>query len=105
MPTQPSLALFNLNMCSRRCLTFDVTTPQIWAGPEGIIETLKSDDAFKGVKWPTTQSIINHVTHKQSGLLYKYKHLYTPGLEQVSAARRHAACLTKGSLVLFLVVV
>ena len=57
---------------------------QVWAGPNGIITILKRDygDLFKGVKWPTTQSVINHVNHKQSGLLAKYKHLYTSGLEQ-----------------------
>ena len=62
---------------------------QAWAGPNGIITALKERYAplFQGIKWPTTQSIINHVTHKQTGLLVKYKHLYTQGMEQVRDPR------------------
>mmetsp|Transcript_2695 Transcript_2695/g.5626 ORF Transcript_2695/g.5626 Transcript_2695/m.5626 type:complete len:390 (+) Transcript_2695:14-1183(+) len=64
------------------------TQEQVWAGPNGIIPVLKAEygELFKGVKWPSTQSVINHVTHKQSGLLFKYKHLYTEGMEQSEPA-------------------
>ncbi|KAL1523416.1 hypothetical protein AB1Y20_018356 [Prymnesium parvum] len=40
----------------------------------------------QGVKWPSTQSVINHITHKQSGLIFKFKHLYTSGMEQSEPA-------------------
>ena len=75
----------------RVCVThMCVACAQVWAGtPGGIITTLKSDYAelFKGVRWPSTQSVINHVTHKNSGLLAKHKHLYTSGLEQQEPAQ------------------
>lgn len=69
----------------------DPALAQVWAGPNGIIPVLKAEysELFKGVKWPSTQSVINHVTHKQSGLLFKYKHLYTEGMEQVRASPTH----------------
>ncbi|KAL1526050.1 hypothetical protein AB1Y20_020871 [Prymnesium parvum] len=61
-----------------------LTQEQIWAGPGGIVSVLKQDygHLFQGVKWPSTQSVINHITHKQSGLIFKFKHLYTSGMEQ-----------------------
>ncbi|KAL1499463.1 hypothetical protein AB1Y20_011667 [Prymnesium parvum] len=53
-----------------------------------IISVLKQDygHLFQGVKWPSTQSVINHITHKQSGLIFKFKHLYTSGMEQSEPA-------------------
>ncbi|KAL1529663.1 hypothetical protein AB1Y20_000604 [Prymnesium parvum] len=65
-----------------------LTQEQIWTGPDGIVSVLKRDYAhlFQGVKWPSTQSVINHVTHKQSGLIFKFMHLYTSGMEQSEPA-------------------
>ncbi|KAL1505055.1 hypothetical protein AB1Y20_000129 [Prymnesium parvum] len=65
-----------------------LTQEQIWAGPGGIVSVLKQDygHLFQGVKWPSTQSVINHITHKQSGLIFKFKHLYTSGMEQSEPA-------------------
>ncbi|KAL3927679.1 MAG: hypothetical protein SGPRY_002718 [Prymnesium sp.] len=38
---------------------------------------------FKGVKWPSMQSVIIHVTLKQSDLVFKVKHLCTEGMEEL----------------------
>ncbi|KAL1523126.1 hypothetical protein AB1Y20_018082 [Prymnesium parvum] len=70
-----------------------LTQEQIWAGPGGIVSVLKQDygHLFQGVKWPSTQSVINHITHKQSGLIFKFKHLYTSGMEQERSDSEHIA--------------
>ncbi|KAL1529507.1 hypothetical protein AB1Y20_000453 [Prymnesium parvum] len=57
-----------------------------WQGPGGIIPTLQEAQEFKGLKLPTYQSIINHVTCAPHGLLSKYSHLFTPGKEQAEPA-------------------
>ncbi|KAL1510854.1 hypothetical protein AB1Y20_005688, partial [Prymnesium parvum] len=57
-----------------------------WQGPGGIIPTLQQSEDFKGLKLPTYQSIINHVTCSPHGLLAKHSHLFTPGKEQAEPA-------------------
>ena len=47
---------------------------------------LKKLELFAGVIWPSYQSVINHVTHKVSGLLAKHAHLFTAGKEQAEPA-------------------
>ena len=59
---------------------------EAWANEEdGIIPLLWQHPEFAGVQQPAMQSVINHVT-AADGLLKKYKHLYTPGMEQAEPA-------------------
>ena len=62
------------------------TQEDIW-GHDGIMGELKKLELFSGVVWPSFQSVINHITHKTSGLLAKHAHLFTSGKEQAEPTR------------------
>ena len=55
---------------------------EAWSNAEdGILTLLAQHEAFAGVHFSAMQSVINHVTGNE-GLLKKYRHLYTEGMEQ-----------------------